>query len=519
MPYDHIALAHVSKKIPINSYKEQIDGFDPVYQTDCYRDTLLKYQEDEETYHLLSFEGVVLDSNLSKNEYINYVYRDTNNQEIIGYYIVRNERKEFDRTILDSAVFLPTTKEKNFNAQGLIFPQYATLAQETARVKKDVVGFISPEHKFNNNQYSSFTKIIQQGDFKKVNEIYSRTKINDVADGTSYVRGRHKSGNSDSDGFTLHIKTRDNITEFRGKNDFTYTTEIKEVFYLNALEDKLIEDSNDKPYDCFNLACDNKIGMISLNQDYTEFDCLKALPYVYLYRESLEPYSNFRLDPYYKESKNPHYFPDLPVVPPQSCEIFNGDVYVNSIRYVNSIYYDTRLMNRKGKRNTFGFILGAFLAIVAVALVIFSFGAATPLAVGLLVAGAGLAAGVATTLVMSGIEQAAWNKAYNVLYKEGLRDTITDNYLLNDTDPNNGQARGFAKNPSDDEIQWLGECANLWFESPVNMGLRNGFNDATPDYLRAPGLVEQGTTYGEWNWEFFGNMMIGGIILQEIITS
>jgi hypothetical protein len=436
---------------------------------------------------------------------------DTDNQEIIGYYIVRNERKEFDRTVLDSAVLLPTTKEKNFNAQGLIFPEYATLAQETARVKKDVVGFISPEHKFNNNQYSSFTKIIQQGDFKKINQIYSRTKINDVADGTSYVRGRHKSGNSDSDGFTLHIKTRDNITSFRGKNNFTYTTEIKEVFYLNALEDKLIEDSNNNPYDCFNLACDNKIGMISLNQDYTEFDCLRALPYVYLYRESLEPYSNFRLEPYYKESKNPHYFPNIPVVPPQSCEIFNGDVYVNSIRYVNSIYYDTRLMKRKGKTNAFGFIVGAFLVLVAVALVIFSFGAATPLAVGLLVAGAGLAAGVATTLIMSGIEQDAWNKAYNVLYKEGLRDTIVDDYLLYDSDPNNGQQRGFAKNPSDDELQWLGECANLWFESPVNMGLRNGFNDATPDYLKAPGLVEQGTTYGEWNWEFFGNNNIGSV--------
>jgi len=448
---------------------------------------------------------------------------DTAGQKIIGYYIVRNERKESDKTVLDSAVLLPTTKEKNFAAQGLIFPQYDSTATEDARVKKDVLGFISPEHKFNNTQYAIFSKIVQQGDFKKIDVIKSRVKINDTADGSGYVSGKHKSGESDPDGFTTHIKTRDNITEFRPKNTFTYTTvDIKEVFYLSALEDRLIEDSSDNPYDVFNLACDNKIGLFSLEQQYTEFNCLSALPYVYLFRDSLEPYSNFRLEPYYKESRNPEKF-DL-ITGISTCDIFNGDVYINSMRYVNSIYYDTRIKKRKGKTNAFGFILGAILVLVAVALVIFSFGAATPLAAGLLVAGAGLAAGVATTLILSGIKQDAWNKAYNILYKQGLRTTITDEYLLNDIDPNNNVPvlnpftgnlwfnkgdRGNKKNPSDDEQQWLGECVNLWFESAINMGLRNSFNDATPAYLKAPGLIEQGTTYPEWNREYFGIMSVG----------
>jgi hypothetical protein len=284
---------------------------------------------------------------------------DTNNQKIIGYYIVRNERKESDKTVLDSAVLLPTAKEKNFVAQGLIFPEYNSLATETKRIKKDVLGFISPEHKFNNTQYSTFTKIIQQGDFKKIEAIKSRVKINDTADGSGYVSGKHKSGESDLDGFTTHIKTRDNITEFRLKNNFNYlTSDIKEIFYLDALEDKLIEDSNNNPYDVFNLACDNKIAMLSLNQEYTQFNCIQALPYVYLLRDSLEPYSNFRLEPYYKESKNPEKFDNAGN---STCEIFNGDVYVNSMRYVNSIYYDTRIKKRKGKTNAFGFIVGIIL--------------------------------------------------------------------------------------------------------------------------------------------------------------
>lgn len=427
---------------------------------------------------------------------------DTNGQKVTGYYIVRNERKESDKSVLDSAVFLPVTKEKNFAAQGLIFPEYDSLATETARIKKDIVGFISPEHKFNNAEYSTFSRIIQQGQFRKLEGIRSRVKINDIADGSGYVRGKHKDGERDNDGFSIHIKTRDNITDFTLRNNFNYTSnEIKEVFYLDALQDKLIEDSEDKYYDIFNLACDNKTAIISLNQKYSEFNCITALPYVYLYRDTLEPYSNFRLEPYYKESKNPEKFDQSGQ---STCDIFNGDVYINSMRYVNSIYYDTRIKKRAGKKSIWNIIIGAIIVIVAVVATILSVGTLAPVAAAAVVAAAGLAVGVGVTMTMSGIKQAAWNKAYNVLYKEGLRTTITDNYLEYDIDPISGHSRGNKKNPSDDEFQWLGDCVNLWFESSVNMGLRNSFNDETPSYLKAPGLIEQGTTYPEDDREYFG---------------
>jgi hypothetical protein len=433
---------------------------------------------------------------------------DTSNKKVIGYYIVRNERKTSDRTILDSAVLLPTTKEKNFAAQGLIFPEYTSPIIEETRVKKDLLGFISPDHKFNNNQFSIFSEVIQQGEFKKIDSIKSRVKINDIADGSGYVSGKHKKGESDIDGFSVHIKTRDAITEFKSVTSASYTTEdIKQVFYLDALEDKTIEDSSNATYNVFNLACDNKIGMISLNENYQTFDPLRALPYVYLVRDIVEPYSNFRLEPYYKESKNPEKFDEL--TGQSTCEIFNGDSYISSIRYVNSIFYDTRMKKRKGKTNALGFVLAAVLIVAAVALTIFSFGAATPLVAAAFAAGAGLAAGVGTTLLLSGIKQDAWNKAYSLLYKQGLRTTITDSYLEYDIDPSNGQDRGNKKNPSDDEQQWLGDCVNLWFESSVNMGLRNSFNDSTPSYLKAPGIIEQGTTYPEWNREYFGINSVG----------
>lgn len=444
---------------------------------------------------------------------------DTDGQEVVGYYIVRNERKQSDKSVLDSAILLPTAQEKNFVSQGLIFPQYATSVIEDKMIKKDVVGFFSPEHKFENTQYSIFSKIIQQGEFKKVDAIRSRVKINDVAPGTGYNSNRHKHGESDEDGFTLHVKTRDNITEFIPRTDFRYSfNDIKEVFYLNALEDRLMQDSANKGYDVFNLACDNKIGILSLKNKYTAFNCLTALPYVYFCRDIVEPYSNFRLEPYYKESRNPELFDILTGL--GTAEIFNGDTYISAIRYVNSIYYDTRMKKRAGQTSALSIVLGAILVVAAVLVAVFSLGTLTPVSAALVAAGLGIAAGVGTALILSGLSQDAWNKAYNVLYARGLRVTITDDYLQYDIDPNNNVPvmnpynptqvlfnkgdRGNKKNPSDDEVQWLGDCVNLWFESTINMGLRNSFNDNTPSYLRAPGILEQGTTYREADGEYFG---------------
>lgn len=429
---------------------------------------------------------------------------DTNGQKVVGYYIVRNERKESDRSIVGSAVLTPTLQEKHFVSQGLLFPEFASAADYTAKLKKDIVGFISPEHKFDGEKYATFSKIVQQGTFLKdaVETTYSRSKINDIADGSGYVSGKHKDGERDKDGFSIQIKTRDTRTIFSQNTTLNLTTsDLKEVFYLDALEDKELLDSSNTPKDVFNLACDNKIGMISLKQDLT-VPIATSLPYVYLYRDLINPYSNFRLEPYYKESRNPEAFTT------DTCEIFNGDSYITAMRYVNSIYFDTRMKKRAGKTNAWNFIIAAVLVVIAVVVAIFVPGAGTAVGVGLVSLAAGLV-GVATALVLSGIKQAAWNKAYNQLYNQGLRETITDDYMLNDTDPISNQQRGFKKNPSDDEVQWLGECATLWFESSVNMGLRHGASEGTPDFLGAPANREPGTTYPEWDREYFDIHSVG----------
>lgn len=419
---------------------------------------------------------------------------DTNGQKVIGYYIVRNERKEAEKTILDSGVLTSTLTNKNFVSHGLLFPALLN----TSSVKKDIVSLINPEFKFNNADYTSLTSVIQQGKFTPHKTIKSRTKVQDVLDGSGYVAGKHKDGERDEDGLSLHIKTRDVYTNYIAEDSFTLSglTDIKEVFYLNALEDKIILDKDDKPVDVFNLACDNKVGVISLNQDFGS-SITTSLPYVYLYRANSNPYSNFRLDPYYKENKNPVYFGNNTV---STTEVFNGDSYITSMKYVNSIFYDNRIKQRAGKTSAWNYIAGAILIVVAVVLQLIP-GVGTAAGIALASVGAALI-GASTALILSGIKQDAWNRAYNQLYKEGLRETITDEYMQNDIVT--GYAAGFKKNPSDDEIQWLGDAVNLWFESSVNMSLRHGATDNTPDFINAPANVEQGTSYPENEREYFG---------------
>jgi hypothetical protein len=423
----------------------------------------------------------------------------TGGVKVTGYYIVRNERKEEDRTVVDSAVLLSTTQQKNFVAQGLIFPEFNTAATEAQRIKKDVVAFVSPEHKFNGRKYSVFNKIIQQGEFEKEEVVKSRVRIQDVAPGTSKQRG-HKG--SDDDGWSLQIKTRETFTDFKSSNSFSLDKDdIKEIYYLNALEDRLTEDSTDTSVNVFNLAIDNKIGILHLKENFVYYP-VRKLPYVYLYRELREPYSNYRLDPYYKESQNPELFNDT--TNEGSCVIFNGDTYINSIRYVNTVYYDTRISRRATKKGFWAIFVGVLLIVGAVVLSVISWGTLSFVAAAAITAGIGLVAGVGVALTLSGVKTEAWSKAYNQMYKVGLRDTISDSFVLYDTDPVSFNERGFSANPGDDEIQWLGECVNLWFESAVNMGLRHSFSDGTTGFIDSPGKVESGVTHVEINGEFHG---------------
>lgn len=437
---------------------------------------------------------------------------DTNGEEVIGYYIVRNERTEFDKTILDSGVLIPSVVNSNYISHGLLQPI-------TSKLSPSVYGLIHPEHKFNNKEYFTYDEIIQQGNFKIDERKYGKITYNDVFDGSSFNSKYHKGGNDDGhdadgaprtrgyDGWCLDIITRDNIVSFEESEDFTFTatTDIKDIFYLGALENRSI---NDNANDVYNITTDNQVGMINL-EDGVTVPPNNNLPYVLLKKNNLEAYSNFRTLPYYKESVNPYYFEGTGIG--DTAVVYGGDTYVSPMRYVNSTFWDNRVAYREGRKSFLKIVLGAVLAVVGAALLLVTGGGST------LVIGAGVALiGAGALFANSGIKLNNINKIYAEEYDKGLRETTLDDWVdafYNYKDNAYTQAFGFTgrgngrTGPSDDTIQWVGDCiTDLWFESSMNTSLRNHFFESNaPTYLDSPGRIESGNDNPIVSWEYYGS--------------
>lgn len=439
---------------------------------------------------------------------------DSNGEIIVGYYIVRNERIENEKTILDSAVLIPTLENNKYISHGLLAPE----VKDTTKINKTLFGVIHPEHKFNKKEYNNFDYIKQEGNFGIIKRNYSKTSYNDVFDGSSYDSGIHKRGNDDGhkpngepdtrgfDGFSLTAIMRDNYLSYKIKTLFNVLKiNVKEIFYLKALESR---DINDGANTAYNISCDNKIGMIQLEND--EINPIENnLPYVIIGRNILDSYSNFRILPYYKDSLNIEKFNEFGV---GTATIFNGDTYVCPMRYTSTVFWDNRLALRESKRSVWNYVVGAILVIVGTVLTFFTAGAST------LVVGAGLSIlGGGTLFLSSGIERDAMVKAYTEEYKKGLKKTALDDWVNAFYNFKNNfytQLFGFTGNgsdgrtgPSDDEIEWIGDClTDLWFESTINISLRHKMVSDVPTFLDAPGIIESGNNSKIRTWEFFGSL-------------
>lgn len=435
---------------------------------------------------------------------------DTNGEKVIGYYIVRNERTEFDKSILDTGVLTQSVTNAKYISHGLLVP-------ETNKISENVFGLIHPEHKFENKEYTVYDELIQEGNYKVIDTKYGKINYDDVYDGSSYNGKRHKGGNDDGhdadgsptsrgfDGWSLNVITRDNIVSYETiENGFKFTDkDFKSRFYLDTLASRPI---NNEANEVYNIAADNKIGFLELESGKT-IKREHKLPYVVMKKKVLEPYSNFRVLPYYKESLNPVYFNNTDS---SSTDVYNGDSYVTSMRYVNSTFWDNRVAKRKGKGGVLKIVLGAFIAVIGAVLALFTAGATT------VVIGAGIALmGAGVLFASSGLKMENANKAYLQEYDKGLRQTTLDDWVdsfYNYRDNKYTQAFGFKGNgrygydgPSDDTISWIGDCVtDLWFESNINMALRNRFaTDASPTFLNSPWKVESGNESPIGTWEFF----------------
>ncbi len=478
----------------------------------------------------IQIEDTEYESEILGIRFENIEIPELENEEIVGYYIVRNERKEGDKTILDTALLFPLVEYEKFISFGNISPSnlakstafagHALISSEgivdvaftseviedaskTVPIRKDMYGFIHPKHLFEKKEYTNNVEFYIEGNFIHEDEnvvAVSSAMVEDSYPGTSYDPAYHKGSEKDTDGLTLHTLSKyrelsyENSTN-RDTNIFNMNN-IKEVFYLDALHSKNLNiDGNSK--EIFNISCDNRIGIIQLKSDISIFDEFKdtkeqtyiwksseegdavsikrnfdtsnisKYPYVILKRSISTSYQDFRTRAYYKESSNFNT--------ESSCNIFNGDSYISPLTYNSTIYYDTVPKKRKTKTSVWAFVAGVILTAAAIVGGIFTAGATTTL-VGV---GVGLITGAAAvTAFKSGLVLEKLADVYRDKYEEGLRETTKDaTTVIN-----------FRRNTLlDDEIQWYNNVlANLWFESEVNINLRQGNTVGFPDFIDAP---------------------------------
>ena len=454
--------------------------------------------------------------------------------EIIGYRIVRNVRDENNKTILDSGILFPISEYEDFLGYGHSLPNLN--GDENFTIRHDVFAFITPEFKFNKREYrQNSLEFINGGFFARLEDgTESDTPgrqvnigdriieefVEDTYPGTTYDPAYHKGSEEDTDGLTLHTITRFRDTTYNNSNGqiFIQPESIKEIFYLNPLSSKTIS-VEDKSRDVFNISSDNSIGIIQLKSniqspfstettknvpvakyitrtietveikdfadrlenlgtvlptDYTdiEMQSLYDTPYFYIRRTLANPYSNFRYLSYYAEHNS--------IIPAEqtSTTVFNGDVYISPLTYNNSLFHDIKPKKRKTKSQTWKFIAGAIIFLTGVATI--AFGGTALMYVG----GALALTSLATYAIASGIEGEKLNAIYQEEYEKGLkyisRDGTTSQIFVNDV-------TGLGVAIADDEIQWYNDVINgIWFESQVNIGVRQGNTMGFTSFIPAP---------------------------------
>lgn len=436
--------------------------------------------------------------------------------DVVGIYIVRNERTEDDRIILDNAIFGPMTEYEQYKSFGLIMPKqfYAVdNCGRTATTSKEVVyhdkgvWFFNPEFQFFNKK-TEFSEIEVEGRYSEdtVNmptisnhdgsacnggpatlmnssQGSKGVYIEDVQAGTSYNPDVHKKKDKDDDGFDLVIGYRNTNVNYFTDDVFDFPDK-KRVIYLSAASYQNYEAST-----YYNVSVDNKIGFY-LTEDAFDTDeffdtgTLKNhLKYGSLVRNTNTSYSNFITRPYYKEHNNPILFGVNNTL--NGVKIFNGDAQISGFNFISSVFYDMVVGYRAKKNKLWKIILGAVLVVAAVVVSVATLGAGTPAAVAVAVGSlSGLAISYGVSLAMSGIKFEQFKSMVDTDYEKGLKETVVDGGVfetIRDT-----------IQKEDDTIRWFADrVSNIYIESAVPFGLRSGLTCGVPDFMDAPGPYDE----------------------------
>lgn len=444
-------------------------------------------------------------------------------KKCLGYYIVKQERREEDKTILDSGVILPMWKAGIFHAASYISPNF----DDTQNYRNDIPEgiskrafvLLSPRHKFHDRTFDNFTHIVEQGTYYTSPSFsrYTGQLVQNVNGQKTENVSDSYSAFKDSDGMSLkhiirfqemkfdpHIRD-DNERFYIDNNDFNL-----DIYNLNPCEYASID--NDK-YMLYNWDMSNK-NLIFYSKDKDlkglpeMYNNTRHYPYVYIYNNHNSFYSNFQRAKFYKINQN--------ISTSSTFNSFCGDLQLGALRQYSTMFGNIEARRIKKKPNMWKIIGGALLTaltLVATALTAGATSALLLVSLGLL--GATLYGAAAITKIEN------FNKAMGEHWDRGLKRVVVDRDFIRIFIKDN--FRDGSLSYQDDTIRWYTEIfGDLVFETDINISLRVAPKFDRNNYLKPFKPYMQNNYYktrviycggnsicctcntgsgGEWYWE------------------
>lgn len=409
--------------------------------------------------------------------------------DVIGFEIVRNERTDDDRIVVDNVIIGPlmsdTTDTNNpYNAFGLLMPDI-----EDNKKSPNGVYIFSPEHQFENRKLL-FDSIQIHGSYTRMGKGYipltidgengNGVYIQDVQAGTSFNSSYNKG--EDPDGFDLQVLYRSSDLIYTPVSDVTLPPKEK-LFYLSAAGNMIRDEDI-----FFNASIDNKIMVATFDSENAIDPSIFSsggnarIFYASLINNNTTAYSNFINRTYFKQGNNVNLFGSYNTVSSQN--IFNGDSYVAPMTINSSVFYNTYIGNSPKKSRVWKIVVGSILVVAGIVGAVFTAGASLSLtAAGLAVAATTLAISYGVSMLTSGIEFETMKNMIDQHYTAGLKVCIQDN---DNKDANYMKGNG---ERSDDRFQWFTDrLQNVYFESSINIALRSGLTTSVSDFVNTPSL-------------------------------
>lgn len=407
---------------------------------------------------------------------------------IIGYKIVRQERREEDKNIMDSAVILPMAHSNqgqgDFISVAMNAP-YLDGIHYPYDLSNNTINILSPQYKFAGKTMDGFTSIEEVGKYKQKVAQVNGCMVENVDDESSANSAPDTLSNhtKDDDGFTFKQLTKCVEVEYHPSDDnkFFVDNVDSDLFDLDAVSSAT--HSNEVSI-ITNLSNDNKSLVLSKKDPLIDLNSYKQTevkyPYVYIKKQNDFFYSNFRTNPYYAYD-NAMYTSSV-------YESYHGDTHIVPLRHSTHVYGYSIQARRLLKQSFMDYVWAALAIIVAVIITIYTFGAGTAPALALVaasIAAIGASFAVALNVQAAHIKIEEFAKAYTDRWAKGLNFTLFDipyQQCFYEPDLFKPKEQLYY---ADDTHKWYAEVlGDFWFETTLNASLRVNINDNTINYLK-----------------------------------